>query len=81
MDTAGRVLADAFAERAFQDSVLEILFAHFQVQDFYSDRGAVMRRLSPHYPKSDMQRVYASLALRLPYTDNPPEQSPARRET
>ena len=69
MDTAERVLADALAKRAFQDSVLEVFFEHFQAEDFYSDTRTVMRLLSEHYPKPDMQRVYGCLAVRLPYAD------------
>ena len=69
MDTAERVLAEALAKRAFQHSVLEVFFEHFQAEDFYSDTRTVMRLLSEHYPKSDMQRVYGCLAVRLPYAD------------
>ena len=69
MDTAERVLAEALAKRAFQDSVLEVFFEHFQAEDFYSDTRTVMRLLSEHYPKADMQRVYGCLAVRLPYAD------------
>ena len=71
LDTAERVLAEALAKRVFEDTVLEVFFANFQPEDFYSDPRTVMRLLSAHYAKADMQKVYDSLTLRLPYADGP----------
>ena len=71
METAERVLAEALARRAFEDAVLGVFFENFQPEDFFSDPGTVMRLLSAHHPKGEMQRVYGVLTLRLPYADNP----------
>ena len=71
METAERVLAEALTRRVFEDTVLEVFFEHFQAGDFYSDTRTVMRLLSEHHQKAEMQRVYGILALRLPYMDGP----------
>ena len=71
METAERVLAEALTRRIFEDAVLEVFFEHFQPEEFFSNPGTVMRLLSEHHQKAEMQRVYGVLALRLPYADRP----------
>ena len=66
METAERVLAAALRNRAFQDAVLEKFLAEFQPEQFQSETRTVMRRLSEHFPKGEMKRVYSTLAERLP---------------
>ena len=64
METAERVLAAALRNRAFQDAVLEEFIAEFQPEQFHSETG--MRRLSEHFPRTEMNRVHSTLAERLP---------------
>ena len=66
METAERVLAEALRSRAFQDAVLEKFLAEFQPEQFHSEKRTVMRRLSESFSKTEMKRVYSTLAERLP---------------
>ena len=66
METIEQVLEETLQKRRFEDEVLEAFAVDFAPQDFRSDKGRVMNRLSGQYDKRMMQKVYSALDKRLP---------------
>ena len=63
-ETIRKVLASTLERRAYQEAVLRVYGESHGPDDFRQDPGAVMRSLSQHFPKRDMNQVYSTLVER-----------------
>ena len=66
MDTIQRALEQALERRQREDRILEIFATEFTPDQFRTGKGTVMRAMSKHFPKNEMQRVFTTLNTRLP---------------
>ena len=66
METVERVLQETLEHHRYQEQVFQTFTTHFEPQDFLADRANVMRTMSQHFHRSDMGRVFAILAARMP---------------
>ena len=64
IDTIRAALAEVLERRRFQDQVLEVYHQHFDEYEFHLNRAGVMRVLSQHFNRADMNRVYSALVER-----------------
>ena len=64
LDTIERVLNEAKERRAFQEEVLAVYAQRHAPEAFRTDRPAVMRAMSQHFPKTLMSKVYSVLVER-----------------
>ena len=64
LETIRRVLADALERRTYQERVMKVYREHHGPEDFQQDPRAVMRSLSQHFSRHDMNKVYSTLVER-----------------
>ena len=66
METIEGVLEETTRRRRAEDEVMDVFDRHFVPEDFRTDKGRVMRRLSEEFSKAEMQQVFSTLDKRLP---------------